>query len=249
MRQDIKSTLKELNTNRSITDILDKIEKYLSHQGTFFHITSLNPEIINYMLNDFSYKRIITSSQIIINDGIGIVVAGRILGVDTGPRVTGVDLMTELLSYANKKSLSVMLIGGGPKIADKVVNCQKLTYPNIKFASLQGIKNIKNPKKQELKTIFSIVKNTKPHFVFVAFGSPSQEIFIDKYKKQFNGAVCMGVGGAFDFLSGNLPRPPYIIRQIGLEWLFRVLNSPKRLKKQQYWIIFILKAIKERFIK
>ena len=244
----LKNTLLELVQNYSETDILDKIEKYLSKPVGFFHITSLNPEIISYAIYDQQYNQIVKSSHIRINDGVGLVVAGQILGIQVQPRITGVDLMVSLLNYANKNSLSVMLIGGGEKVAERVVECQRKQFAKVKFISLQGIVNIKMPTSDEEQKIFSIVAAAKPQFLFVAFGSPYQEQWIYNHQEQLKGIVCMGVGGAFDLLSGNLPRPPRIIRNLGLEWLFRLITSPKRLHKQSYWIKLIGLAVKERVI-
>src|SRR3990167_6168436 len=145
----------------------------------------------------------------------------RILNIPISNRLTGVDLMLQLLNHANINSLSVMLIGGGPKIADKVVECQKDNFPEVKFISMSGINDIHQPQKKELDDIFSIVATSRPHILFVAFGSPFQEQWLYQHRKELKGIVCVGVGGAFNFLSNNLPRPPWPIRKMGFEWLWR----------------------------
>ncbi len=83
----------------------------------------------------------------------------------------------------------------------------------------------------------------KPHLVFVAFGSPWQELWIERHRNQFQNCVVMGVGGAFDFLGGKVPRAPVIIRRLGFEWLFRLIVQPWRLRRQLRlvrfgWLIF-----------
>jgi N-acetylglucosaminyldiphosphoundecaprenol N-acetyl-beta-D-mannosaminyltransferase len=235
--------------NDNLNQVLEKTKEYLSNPSGFFHITSINPETIMLARQNELFKTILNEGQIKINDGVGISLAAKILGIKTGPRITGVDLMIDLLNIANRGRLSVMLLGAGPKIADNVVICQKRAYPEVRFISMTGIENIKNPKISEENTILAIVRNRKPHMLFVAFGSPYQEMWIWKHKKQLEGIICMGVGGAFDFLSGNITRPPKILRHFGLEWLHRLVISPKRLYKQSYWIKFMSLVIKQRFNK
>lgn len=233
-------------------DILEKILKNTRKRSKFLHIVSLNPENFVESAANPEFKKAIESAQIKIIDGVGVEVAGRLLGVDLPNRLTGVDLMIDLLKSANEYSLTVGLIGAGPKIAEQVVECQKTVYPRLKIIGLEGIKNINSPEKLEESRIFSIVSDFKPHLVFVSFGSPAQEIWIDRHKDKFKGSVCMGVGGAFDYLSGRIPRAPKIVRKIGLEWLFRLIRQPWRIKRQIHllkfiYLVFLQKAGLKKF--
>lgn len=230
----------------SKNEVLEKIKKYLVKPTGFFHIVSLNPEnmVLTQHNQEFSY--VVRESQIKIIDGVGVVVAGRILGVPLGGRVSGVDLMEDLLSMANDRRLRVMLMGGQPKIAEKIANCQGRVFSEVKFTAIQGISDIKHPTIQEEQRIFSIVARYKPQFLFVSFGSPFQELWLYHHRKKLEGLVVMGVGGAFDYLSGNIIRAPRLVRQIGLEWLFRLLRQPWRLKRQMRLFEFLLRIFKER---
>lgn len=218
--------------------ILEKIKKYLFQPAEFFHIVSLNPENFVIAQENNEFKEVVKKAQIRINDGIGIILSTFLLTGRFFNRVAGVDLMVEMLKLANERRLRVMLLGGRSKVADKVVECQKKKFPKIKFFSLEGIKEIQNPKKEEEEKIFSIVSSFKPHFLFVAFGSPDQEIWLARHQNQLKGVVCMGVGGAFDYLAGLVPRAPKPIRWLGLEWLFRLMIQPWRWKRQLRLIQF-----------
>lgn len=222
----------------SYKQILEKIEKYLQKPAGFFHIVSVNPENLVIANKNFLFKKALLKAQIRIVDGIGVVIASFLLNFSFPPKVTGVDLMIKLLELANKKRLRVMLLGGKDKIAEKVVNCQRKNFPQVKFFALQGIKNIKTPKKSEEEKIFSIVSNFKPHFLFVAFGSPYQELWLDRHQKKLKGIVCMGVGGGFDYLAKEVPRAPKLIRILGFEWLFRLIIQPWRWRRQLRLIEF-----------
>lgn len=228
------------------SEVLDKIIRYIERPTDFFHLVSLNPENLVVADENRQFKKVLGTAQAKIIDGAGIVLAGQILGVDVGERVTGVEMMDDLLNVANSQSLKVMLIGGRPKIADKVVECQKEKFPKIKFFAFQGIKNIKELKPEEEEKVFSIVADFKPHFLFVAFGSPNQELWLYKNRKKLKNIVCMGVGGGFDYLAGVIPRAPKILRRLGLEWIFRLVVQPWRWKRQSRLIKFVWLVIKER---
>ncbi len=232
-------------STKSKVDILEDIKKYLLSPKGFFHVVSLNPENIISAQNDNEFKLVITTAQITIVDGVGVVLAGRLLSIPLGERVTGVDLMEELINVADRMRLTVMLIGADENLADELAKCYQSVYGQVTFIGLQGIKNIKNPTSDEERKIFSIVTARRPHILFVAFGSPEQEKWIYRNRASLQGVVCMGVGGAFDYLSGKITRPPKILRTIGLEWLWRLLRQPWRWRRQLRLIQFIWLVLKQ----
>lgn len=233
--------------NLSKQDILEKIRKYTNQSADFVHIVSLNPETIVTAEKNRQFKKVLQTAQIKIIDGIGVLLAGRMLGLVLREKIAGVDLMEDLLCLANESRLRVAFIGGDDQIADKVVECQKRLFPEVSFLSCQGILNIRHPQPEEVASLLAIVTDFKPHLVFVAFGSPDQELWLDRHKDRFSGMVCMGVGGGFDYLSGNLPRAPRFLRRLGFEWLFRLIMQPSRFKRQLKLLIFIALVIKELF--
>jgi len=212
--------------------VLEKILLYIEKPTGFLHIVSLNSENMVVATEDELFKRVIETAQIKIVDGIGVVLAGRWLGIEVGERVTGVGLMEDLLKVASDRRLRVLMIGGKENLALQLAQCYNNRFLKAMFKGLQGIKSIQNPDTVEEEKIFSIVADYKPHLVFVAFGSPDQELWIARHKKEFSNCVVMGVGGAFDYLSGKVIRAPGIIQKVGFEWLFRLVNQPWRWKRQ-----------------
>ncbi|MBI5122605.1 WecB/TagA/CpsF family glycosyltransferase [Candidatus Roizmanbacteria bacterium] len=231
------------------TSVLEKILKYIDRPTGFLHIISLNPENLVIATENESFKKVIETAQIKIIDGIGVVLAGRLLGVEVGKRVTGVRLMEELINRASDRRLRVLMIGGKENLALQLAQCYTDQFPKAKFKGLQGIRDIKNIKKEEETKIFSIVAAYKPQLVFAAFGSPDQELWLVRYKKEFAGCVVMGVGGAFDYLSSSIDRAPVFIQKLGLEWLFRLLNQPWRWKRQLRLLRFIKLILQEKWKK
>ncbi|MCX7956207.1 MAG: WecB/TagA/CpsF family glycosyltransferase, partial [Patescibacteria group bacterium] len=195
--------------------ILEKILKFIEKPKGFFHIVSLNPENLVIAQENYYFKRVLCQAPLKIVDGVGIVIASKILGFEAGERIAGVDLMKEIMDLAFKIRLRVMLIGGKPELANSIAVCYQKKYPEAKFLGIEGIKDIKNKNKTDIlkeeKEIFKIVVDFKPQVVFVAFGSPDQELWIERHRNKFNDCVVMGVGGAFDFLSGKIIRAPEFI--------------------------------------
>ena len=185
---------------QSKSDILEKIIKYIKLSNNFCHIVSINPENIVIAHENHMFKKVIETAQIKIIDGVGIVLAGRLLNIRL-ERFSGVDLMEKLIDLASNMRLRVLLIGGKPNLALNLADCYSKKFPKAKFVGLTGIKDIKNPSIEEEKNIFSIVTVNKPNLVFVAFGSPDQELWIERHKKKFKNSVIMGVGGGFDYHS------------------------------------------------
>ena len=222
--------------------VLEKIILYIDKPTGFFHIVSLNPENIVVATENDLFKQIIETAQIKITDGVGVVLAGRWLGIRVGDRVTGVELMEALLKVASDRRLRALMIGGKENLALRLTQCYQQKYPEAKFKGIQGVED------EETKT-FSIVAAYKPHIVFVAFGSPYQELWIARHKKEFANCVVMGVGGAINYLSGNIVRPSVFIQKIGLEWLFRLINQPWRWRRQLRLLKFIRLVICQKWNK
>ena len=226
--------------------ILEKILKYIEKPNGFFHIVSLNPENLVVATENKLFKKVVETAQIKIIDGVGVVLVGRLLNLNL-ERLTGVDLMDNLISLASNMRLRVLMIGGKLNLADSLAKCYKTKYPEANFLGTIGIKNIKKPEKSEEEAISSIVAEYKPHLVFVAFGSPDQEIWIERHKSIFTNCVVMGVGGAFDYLSNNIKRAPVFIQKIGLEWLYRLVTQPWRWKRQLRILRFLFKVCINQF--
>lgn len=232
---------------RSKKQILENIKKYVISPKGFFHVVSLNPENLVLCTKDPVFKEIVRSAQVKIADGIGIVIASKILSVKEVERVTGVGLMEELVSMAGEGSLAVMLIGAKDNLALRLANCYNQKYGQKSFFGMRGIEDIKNPRKEEEDKIFSIVSSIRPRIIFVAFGSPYQEKWLWRNRALLQGIVCIGVGGAFNYLGGDVQRPPKIVRMLGFEWLFRLLQQPWRWKRQLRLLEFMWLIIKQKF--
>ncbi len=184
-------------------------------------ITTVNPEFILDAQKDRVFKKIINQSDLSVPDGIGLKFASFILGQKIGERITGVDLTWELAKLASEKGNSIYLLGAGPDIAFKTSRKLKFIYPRLKIAGFYSGSPIE-------KGIIERINKTRPDILLVAFGAPKQDKFIYNNKNKLKCKLAMGVGGTFDYISGEVKRAPLWMRDMGLEWLYRLFHQPSR---------------------
>lgn len=189
-----------------------------------------NPEIIVFANKHQDFKNILNNAEIALADGVGVVIGSRLLEKELKSRITGVDFMERLCEKVSKKPITVGFLGGGPKIAEKTADCLKRKYPGLKVVftgrEWSGTSNI--------------------DLLFVAFGFPKQERWISENLEKLPVTLAIGVGGAFDYISGKIPRAPLFLRNAGLEWLYRLIRQPWRIKRQLALTEFGLLVLKER---
>ena len=176
----------------------------------------------------------------LVPDGIAVVKACKILDIDVTERIAGIDIAEYLIEECNKQKKSLYLLGAKEEVIESLVKKIKKEYKNI---NLLGYSNgyVKDKDK-----VFKEIIKLKPDVCLVALGIPHQEKLIYKHLEKFNKGIFVGVGGSFDVMSGTKKRAPKIFIKLNLEWFYRILCEPKRLKR--FWdnnIKFIFKIKKE----
>lgn len=220
-------------TDASLSQILEYLSLKLTSKAKKFYIVTPNPELVMIANSDENYKKILNNAQISLPDGIGILLAGKILGKSFKERITGVDLVENLSKRIAKQAVTAAFLGGRPGIADKAAECLKKRYFGLKITfSGSDIRNFKNFPKTDI--------------LFIAFGSPKQEIWIYENLKRLPIKAAVGVGGAFDMISGEVRRAPGVIRIFGFEWLYRLIRQPWRAKRQFSLVKFVFLVLRER---
>jgi N-acetylglucosaminyldiphosphoundecaprenol N-acetyl-beta-D-mannosaminyltransferase len=203
-----------------------------------------NTEIIMKAQDDPEFKAILNEGDLVIPDGIGVVLASKIHHLGLTERVPGIELMTMMLEYCNRTGKSIYLFGGQPKVAELAAIKIKETYPNVKIA---GTRDGFFESNQEI-SILDDINEKKPDILFVALGAPKQEKWISKYKKTINAKVAMGVGGSLDVWAGTVKRAPVIFQKTGLEWFYRLLKQPTRIMRMMSLPKFMIKVILTKHI-
>jgi len=207
------------------------------------NIVSGNPEVLFNGLNDPMLKETFNDkSSIIIPDGVGTVIASKLLKEPVHEKIAGIDVVREVLIKANLEEKSIYLLGAKEEILKKCVENIKLEFPKLKVSGFHnGFFDLNN-----CDDIIEDIKICEPWAIFVAMGSPRQEIFIKKIIDKLNTHIFMGVGGVFDVFAGELKRAPRWMLSLGLEWLYRVVQEPFRLKRLIVIPKFLLLVLKNR---
>lgn len=237
---------------------VDRVKSWLDERSTMNdkrYIVTPNPEFVMLAQKDNQFKKILNQADLAIPDGVGLRLTGKIHHT-----VTGVDLMERLCRQSVDWAVTVGLLGGRDKVAEDAARVLRIRYPGIKisFATDGGRWKIEDgllkmeDRKWKDRNPPSIIypQNTTSHslpptvqpcdILFVAFGMGKQERWIAQNLDQLPVKVAMGVGGAFDYISGKVPRAPVWMRSLCLEWLFRLIIQPWRLKRQLSLIKFRL---------
>jgi N-acetylglucosaminyldiphosphoundecaprenol N-acetyl-beta-D-mannosaminyltransferase len=205
-------------------EIFEKIESFLVG-NKLCQIATINPEFILKAQKDEEFKDILNSCDLNVADGVGIWFASLRFVKYLKARIAGVDLMEEILQMASDRGLGVFLVVNrdGLSTYEETRNAILKIYPNLR---IEGVNLDKNSVNYELITNNCAIE-------LCNFGAPYQEKFLYSLKSQENGKIrlVMGVGGSFDYLTGKIKRAPQWMRQLGLEWLFRLIQQPNRIRR------------------
>ena len=215
---------------------------YLLNGNICSMIFTPNTEMVMNASKDQDFRRVLNSGDLIVPDGIGIIYASNHHNLGLEDRVPGIELMEKILKFANTTKKSVFLLGGAPGISEKAAENINDTFPNI---VIKGFHDGYFKEEEELKVIDKI-NETRPDILFVALGTPKQELWMNKHRKILNAKVAMGVGGALDVWSGNSKRAPKIFRDLGLEWLYRLIREPKRIWRMMTIPKFLIRVFLEK---
>jgi N-acetylglucosaminyldiphosphoundecaprenol N-acetyl-beta-D-mannosaminyltransferase len=223
-------------------EVLGEIEQFLK-DGKQHCIVTPNPEIILEARRDEEFFYILNKADLAIPDGAGLKFAAWAMGKNLR-RVTGADLVEELLKIAQEKNLKIAVLNWGRGLSNKqdIENILKDRYKNLKFSIMEAERG-STPN-------LGVEPLNGADILFCALGAPYQEKFIYHNLKNLPSVkVAIGVGGAFDFLTGKIKRAPKVMRWMCLEWLWRLMKQPQRAKRiYRAVMVFPWEFIKWKFI-
>lgn len=216
----------------------EAVEYAITHSG---QIVTINPEMITTAKYNDNFAKLISSAELVVPDGIGVEIGLKILGYNV-KRIPGIELGKALIIKFSKEGKSIAMIGAKPEVLESAADNLKNEIPEIRIVyKCDGYFD------DEHKVIEEIVASS-PDLVLVALGSPKQEFFIKSLKNLLPNATMIGLGGSFDVWAGVVTRAPKIYQNLGLEWLYRTIKEPKRLKRIFPTLpLFVMRVCKERF--
>jgi N-acetylglucosaminyldiphosphoundecaprenol N-acetyl-beta-D-mannosaminyltransferase len=244
-------------TNASKKEILEEIQKYLSQTGRKVQkplkIFTPNTEQLVFAQNNADFAGILNQADITLPDTVGVVWASHFLTKNPLKKVIpGVEFMEELVQLAENRHVAVGLIGGRRGLAVETLDCLLQKHKKLSDSWAEDGPEIPIPYQANTTYISGLAKriiDTKTKIVFVAFGPPKQEYFIEDLAKALGShtVVLMAVGGSFDIISGRLRRAPVLMRRLGLEWFWRLMLEPWRIRRQLALIEFVWLVLRAKY--
>ncbi len=232
--------IKKIQIGNTPFDVLtfDQVADYAvalakEHRFPASYIVTPNVDHVLRLANQPELKPIYEKADLSLADGMPVVWASQIAGEPLPERVTGADLLPELIRRAHVEGMSVFLMGGPPGSADLAMERFIDQFPGLKIETYCppfGFE--KDP--LENQRLLREINDFCPDFLFVGLGSPKQEIWIYENRNRLKVGLCLGIGAAIEFAAGTLARAPYWMQKSGTEWMYRLAMDPKRLAKR-YW--------------
>ena len=265
-------------TSKDKSQLLNELSVKLSNSLEMSNVLTPNPEFIVLAKKNPELEKMVKRANrrgdCFIPDGVGLLIVSRIIGFfdkskKLKEKITGVDFAVDLVKESLKQKKKILILGGRgyEELSFKIksgrqnVKCKIVNLNNSSKSSIEnnnekealvfwskGYADVRNPSREEEKRIEKNISKLKPDILFVAFGAPHQEYWLDQNQdllKNNNVRIAMVVGGTFDYLLGIVKRAPVWIQKLGFEWLVRLIRQPWRWRRQLRLITFIWIALIE----
>jgi N-acetylglucosaminyldiphosphoundecaprenol N-acetyl-beta-D-mannosaminyltransferase len=197
------------------------------HQGGPHQIVTVNPEFVMTAQKHQAFAEALQRADLAVADGTGLTLAARWTGQQLRGRVAGVELCERLAGLSEQHGWSIYFLGAAPGVAEAAAAALKRRFPGMVLAGTYA----GTPQQADEPKIRQRILAAKPDILLVAYGAPAQDIWIARNQPQLDVPVAIGVGGTFDYVSGQVLRAPMWMRRLGLEWLFRLIRQPWRWKR------------------
>lgn len=206
------------------------------------YVVTLNGSLLVQAARDPALRALVNSAALVTPDGIGVILAARILGVRLSGRLAGIDLALALCASAAAAGHRVFLLGGAPGVAEAAAAALLRQHPALQIVGTHH--GFFDPQEEEV--VLEMIRQARPEVLLVALGAPRQERWMHLWSASLGVPVSIGVGGSFDVLAGRVPRAPRWMQQVGLEWFYRLLREPRRWSVVRTIPPLFLMAIRER---
>jgi N-acetylglucosaminyldiphosphoundecaprenol N-acetyl-beta-D-mannosaminyltransferase len=228
-------------SNITMTEALDAIESRFHGDGCT-QVSFVNADCLNKAAEDSRYRSVLQRSWLVLPDGIGVKMAGKLLGFKVRDNVNGTDMFPLLCQRLSARSGSIFLLGARPGVPDAVAQWIRRNFPEVVISGvIDGFR-------KDDEAIVAEINAASPDVLLVAKGAPLQEMWIAEHRDSLDARICIGVGGLFDFFSGRIPRAPRWMRRSGTEWVYRLYQEPQRMWRRYLLgnFLFIANIMLER---
>jgi N-acetylglucosaminyldiphosphoundecaprenol N-acetyl-beta-D-mannosaminyltransferase len=207
-------------------------------------ILAVNPEKVMRAQHNPVLLSALRTAHLVIPDGIGVVLAARLLRLGSMSRVPGSELMPAICERAAEHGRTAFLFGASPEVNEEVGRLLPERYPGMRVAGRQH----GYIKEDDMPALIKAINRSQADILFVALGSPKQEYWINRYLPYLRVKICQGVGGTFDVLAGRVKRAPKLFLGLHLEWFYRLASDPRRLRRQTALPLFAYHVLKDKFV-
>lgn len=229
-------TFDNLTMEEAVSTAMKHIE-----QRTRCRVVTPNAEFALEAKKNPRFLNILNTSQLVLADGISVVLASKIIGDPMQGRVTGVGFAQELAAALAKTGGSLYLLGAKPGVAEKAAERLLQTYPGLKIAGTH------DGYFKDTAPVVAAINAAKPDALLVCLGAPKQEYFMEDHDAVLEVPVMAGLGGSMDVLAGNVQRAPEFYQKHGLEWLYRLVKEPQRWRRMIKLPLYLLDAVAWKF--
>ena len=200
-------------------------------------VVTPNAEIAYAAEKDANFADLINNAKLVLPDGVGVVLASKILGDPVKGKVAGVEFAENLIKTTK---YPVFFFGGKPGVAEMARDNMKAKYPSCNIAGVRD----GYFKEKDIPDIINEINVSGAKIVYVCLGAPKQELFIKAHMNEINAYVFAGLGGSLDVFAGTAKRAPDFFVKFGLEWLYRLIKQPSRIKRMSVLPLYIIETIK-----
>lgn len=228
--------------NVTMAEALARLKGFIETGNPHLAVTA-NPEMVMKARGDQLLAGILDRADLVVADGIGVVWASGLISKRVPERIPGIELAEGLLTMAAEQGWKVFLLGGTPGVADQAAAALREKLSKLQIVGTHHGYFKPGPEEEEL---IARLKRENPHILLAALGVPRQEKWLAAHLGVLQIPVAIGVGGSFNVWAGVDKRAPLWMRNIHLEWLYRLLRQPWRIKRMALLPIFALTVFRER---
>ncbi len=212
--------------------VIERIGEMVA-SGRFHQVATANTDFLVRAGEDPELRTILRLADMVVPDGMPIVLASKWLRTPLRERVAGADLVPTLCSLAAKKGWRLFMLGARPEVAAVARAKIEEENPGVEIVGWISPPN-SHVVRMDNEGILREIEAAKPDILFVAFGNPKQEKWVHMHRDRLKAPVCIGVGGSFDFIAGATRRAPEWMQRAGLEWFHRLSHEPRRLWRRYF---------------
>jgi N-acetylglucosaminyldiphosphoundecaprenol N-acetyl-beta-D-mannosaminyltransferase len=223
------------------TEALRRVEAYIVERRPR-QVATVNPEFVMEAQRNAAFRVVLEGADLALADGAGLLWGARRLGKPLPERVTGSDTLPIIAELSAHRGYRLFFLGAAPGVAERAAAILTERNPGLRVVGAYA----GSPDPYEEDAIVARVRAAAPDVLFVAYGAPRQDIWIARNLERLGVPVCMGVGGAFDFVAGVARRAPLWMRRSGLEWLHRLMCQPWRWRRMLALPRFAWRVLRER---